>query len=435
MSPLWAGTGLHEAAATGNVDALRAQWDRLLAADGDDEHPEAALDSTAPDGRVWADSVLHSSLRRTPLMLAALGGHERMVAALLAMGVDATLADAIGRTALQLAASEAVRKLLACVAPVAERLALNDQLLSAAKAKDTDGVAAALAAGAFPEAWDAAQGVRSRGLCPLHRACDAGNLDMVLALLAYGADIEVACRFHGDTPLLYACREGRVDIIAALLRAGADIERPSRERGGSSPMTRPLFFAMEFSWSKWSKTVALLLSHGANTEARDGSGGSALCVAVEGCQVKMVEMLLEHGADVGFTKHDGRTLHAVLSDDWCEGHPRSIQLIHTMLRAAATERGLVWSPGALDSDDDCLGRGASGQDDVAPGLAAQLTAMTARAEAAEAELEEAGAEQAALRTRVASLKRERAAQTAGRDAGEGGAAASAGVDAKRQCAK
>lgn len=175
VSPLWAGTGLHEAAATGNVDALRAQWDRLLAADGDDEHPEAALDSTAPDGRVWADSVLHSSLRRTPLMLAALGGHERMVAALLAMGVDATLADAIGRTALQLAASEAVRKLLACVAPVAERLALNDQLLSAAKAKDTDGVAAALAAGAFQR-----RGMQ-RKVC-VHAACVPSIARVTLAI-------------------------------------------------------------------------------------------------------------------------------------------------------------------------------------------------------------------------------------------------------------
>ena len=156
VPPPWKGAGFVEAAATGNVEALNARWNKFLAKEGSegaDEHPEAKLDSSKRNGRDWVDSQLHGRLQRTPLMVAALGGHERVVTQLLAMGVDTMLQDADGKTALLLASTEAVSALLSRVKPVADRLAVNCALLAAAEARDADGVAVALEKGAFPEAW------------------------------------------------------------------------------------------------------------------------------------------------------------------------------------------------------------------------------------------------------------------------------------------
>lgn len=71
-----------------------------------------------------------------------------------------------------------------------------------------------------------------RGLTPLHVAAAAGNVTVVQALLARGADVK-ATTPHGETPLHSAARTGS-GAVAALLAAGAD---PNRyDRHGDLPL-------------------------------------------------------------------------------------------------------------------------------------------------------------------------------------------------------
>ena len=244
----WIEASFAEAAALGNVTLLRAKYDDLLCFETSDwnEHPMQYLDATTHQGQEWEGQYLHQELKRTPLMLAALGGHERMAKMLLAMGVDATLKDTEGKTALQQAASNAVRSLLASAPSVAVRKTRNERLALAAREGDTQGVEAALAEGAFTEAMGDESDFM-RGIFPLHRACTAGDMEMVKALLAHGAHTDVACLWAGETPLFQACQHGHVEVVKALLDAGANLElRDVRRNGYHNPLATPLSVAVSY---------------------------------------------------------------------------------------------------------------------------------------------------------------------------------------------
>lgn len=60
------------------------------------------------------------------------------------------------------------------------------------------------------------------GECALSRACAAGHNDMVLALIQYGADVNLPNMFTGTTPLMTAAYYGHCDIIRILAHNNAD---------------------------------------------------------------------------------------------------------------------------------------------------------------------------------------------------------------------
>ena len=158
---------------------------------------------------------------RTPLHLAAIGGHEELLAALLAASDERTGVDAMtedGRTALHLAALggnvPSVRLLMAHGADVdlprpggdAEggtplHIAAEHNRLAVAKLL--------LEAGAEPE-----RRTGKRDESPLDLAPAKGHLDMVRLLLAHGSS--------PDGPgLAAAARKGRTAVLAELLAASS----------------------------------------------------------------------------------------------------------------------------------------------------------------------------------------------------------------------
>ena len=190
--------------------------------------PEDELNLSAPP-----DAPAPLGGRRTPLMLAARGGHTAAVTLLLMMGADASKRDADGRTTLDHASSGAVRALLLNAAPAVERQKLNTRLVAYAILDDAAGVEALLRAGAFTEAMHAGERSFGAGLFPLHFAARSGNVRMLRALLAHGADIEVQS-FEGEfirnvggwremrSPLDCAVHYGQHEASLVLLHAGAD---------------------------------------------------------------------------------------------------------------------------------------------------------------------------------------------------------------------
>ena len=90
----------------------------------------------------------------------------------------------------------------------------SDALLKAAERGDLDAVERRLEA-------DSVDYSNSKGTTALHKAASEGHVDVVRALLAAGAFVDVA-EFDGDTPLLNAAYSGHAEVVRILLEAGAD---------------------------------------------------------------------------------------------------------------------------------------------------------------------------------------------------------------------
>jgi len=125
-----------------------------------------------------------------------------------------------------------------------------------------------------------------QGWTALSLAAALGHVGTIQLLLHYDADIE-GKGLNDQTPL--ACASS-VDykVAEVLLTAGANVE--ARDAIGRTP----LHSAVD-AWKV--NVVELLLDHGANTEAKDEKGQTPLHLAAEAGEADVVELLLERGAD------------------------------------------------------------------------------------------------------------------------------------------
>ncbi|HEU4326870.1 MAG TPA: ankyrin repeat domain-containing protein [Roseiflexaceae bacterium] len=203
---------------------------------------------------------------KPPLALAAKNGHLEALAVLLEHGAAVDARDSGGMTAL------------------------HDALLYGW----TEAARQLLAAGADPGATNGPRATTPLLLAvrPLERIDQAAAL--VLLLVRSGAALDQADR-EGVTPLLAAAREGRFDLVLLLLALGADACR--RDRAGQSVLHR-LPWAVRHTALSPGQIVALveaLRSAGADPAARDNAGATAAEQARSWGQDRLAA-LLEDGA-------------------------------------------------------------------------------------------------------------------------------------------
>ena len=229
-------TPLHEAGLVGRADVMQA----LL---------EANADVHAKDD---GDC--------TPLHYASRDGHALCVSALLRHRADPNAQSSTGETALILAVefgnADCARLLIEANADV---------------------------------------NLRERGsMTPLHVAARHGRSyfrDCTTLLLRAGADLEA--RYKGRTPLHEACLRGNAGQAELLLRSGADIE--SREAHSGMTALHCAVMAEEGE-----DCIRLLLIHGADSNAVDGSGTRTVLSLARhrGASYRAMEMLLASDVDV-----------------------------------------------------------------------------------------------------------------------------------------
>jgi ankyrin repeat protein len=170
---------------------------------------------------------------------------------------------------------------------------------------------------ALCDAGAAVQAATGEGVTALHFAARYGRSEVVHGLLSRGADPDAATGM-GETPLHYAVlANAGTDCMAALLDAGADIDEETDE-GVTALMVAARTAHLDM--------VEWLLDHGAGVDARTVTGDTALIMASDGRNEwardfsfnsrleQCLRRLVQAGADINAANDMGVT--AVYAATW-----------------------------------------------------------------------------------------------------------------------
>lgn len=164
-----------------------------------------------------------------------------------------------------------------------------DDFFRAVHGNDPATIEALVARGFDPNAPD------DKGQPAVMRALDAEAGDAALALARLpGTDVNVQ-NPAGETPLMKAAMKGDLAVCRALIERGAQVNR----RGWT-----PLHYAAA---GNSLPALQLLLAEGARVDARAPNGRTALMMAVQYADERLVEALLAAGAKLGARENNGAT--------------------------------------------------------------------------------------------------------------------------------
>jgi ankyrin repeat protein len=243
----------------------------------------------------------------------------------------------------------AVRKLLAEKTPVdaANRYGVTPLTL-AVEAGNVEIVNALIAAGAdvnhaLPE-----------GETVLMTAAYTGNVPVIEALLKKDARVEARESFHGETALIWATSNDHAGAVKVLLAAGADANArstPAKYARPNAGLTRlgkgswtPLMYAARDGAMNAAK---VLLDSGADIDAVDPDGTTALVLAIINYHFDFASMLIDHKANPNLADTTGMAALFAAVDmsslPWMFGRPErpaaskvpAIDLIEQLLKNGA----------------------------------------------------------------------------------------------------
>ncbi|MEM1394776.1 MAG: ankyrin repeat domain-containing protein [Cyanobacteria bacterium P01_H01_bin.150] len=136
-----------------------------------------------------------------------------------------------------------------------------------------------------------------------------GHIDIVKAFIAAGADVNYL--WSCGSGLHYAIHHSRLEIIELLLANGADINIREPEEDGKK--STPL---METAYRGSSKIARILIEKGADINARDAEGKTALIIAAGFGNAEVAGELILAGADIDAKDNNGHT--ALMYASLCE---------------------------------------------------------------------------------------------------------------------
>jgi ankyrin repeat protein len=261
----------------------------------------------------------------TPLSAAVSGGRrsrderlDEIVRMLLAAGADPYLPG--WRAPLDLASNiEIIDLLLAAMHdPTKRRAALKAAVRSAVYGEHLAKVRHLLEqAPDLHDEPDDACGER-----PIDAAACRGNAEILTFLLSLdpGALGGRDGRSRDMTPLMLAVLKGKVDAVRVMVEAGADV-RSRHPRTGYTPV---MFACYVRDRPGYPQIVDVLLTHGAERDARAHDGRTAVMIAAEHGLYGVVEVLLRHGADLSVRDDQARDVFDLAQ---ASGLPQLVELL------------------------------------------------------------------------------------------------------------
>lgn len=268
----------------------------------------------------------------TALMDACAMGRSKIATALVGVGANPNVRSNDGSTALLNAIAHIVlrpnwqsrREMIQFLLDNKAQVNIADwqgvtPLIAAARTADADVVSALLAAGADIEATDQV------GRTPLLEAIDKDNVEIVKLLLSKHASITGP----GNNPLIMAAGRGfpeGAQITKLLLDSGANPNLANSD--GRTPLISAEGFIYREPWGVSSHVITKeLLARGAAPNARSKTGTTPLIVAAgqpNHDDASFLQELIDAGADVNAADEDGQTALMAAAE---KGHVSKVRLL------------------------------------------------------------------------------------------------------------
>ena len=293
---------LLHASREGHIDCVL----KLSTASHEQSHLDEALQYAVINGHARVAEILMGAganvdcaevhCQKTPLIFAVENGHTEIVQKLLTLGADMECFDNHGCRAIAYAAegdnTEIVQILQKAGANINCRNDdLENPLMIAVKNGKHEAVKELLKCGSDLDEVDGGDGWSA-----LIFAVSLGHISIVRDLLGAGAQVDLS-DFYGKTPLMYASEKGETEIVNILLQFGADPNE--REESHNTP----LMLAADY---KHYDTARALLEGGADK-------GITMFWAIRHNHPKIVQILI----DLGFALNRFYTRRIVQTTGHC----------------------------------------------------------------------------------------------------------------------
>jgi ankyrin repeat protein len=151
----------------------------------------------------------------------------------------------------------------------------------------------------------------------IFEAAATGKINQVIRLLARDPDLVNAYSQDGFQPLGLACFFGQYDVAEYLLKAGAAPNSPARNALKATPIHSA-------AAGRHERIVNLLLQHGADPNLREQGGFTPLHAAAQNGDVEIIRALLMGGADLTIKSSEGKTAMDVAME---AGHEKATILL------------------------------------------------------------------------------------------------------------